>query len=259
MSRKASVNERRELRRNRHANKGADIHDLYTGETITDQISEIGMAVDRRKNTSPLEPRTPNQHLYLQALRSKDLVFATGEAGCGKTYLCTTHAADKLLAKEIDKIILTRPILSADEDLGFLPGDVSEKVAPYFRPIYDVLNKRLGYSFLKYCLKPEVAKVEIAPLAYMRGRSFENAIIILDEAQNTTVKQMKLFLTRIGDNCQVIVNGDIDQIDLPFGTTSGLVDAIDRFYDDETVSVIRFNRGDCVRSAICSRVLSAYK
>lgn len=224
-----------------------------------DAVIEIGMAKDTRRDNSPLEARTPNQTQYLAALHSKDLIFATGEAGCGKTYLATAYAAERLLAKDIEHIIVTRPVLQADEDLGFLPGDVAEKFAPYFRPVYDVLQKRLGHSFLQYALRPEIGKVEIAPFAYMRGRTFENAIVILDEAQNATVKQMKLFLTRIGENCQVIVNGDVEQIDLPSASLSGLRDALERFHDDELVSLIHFEKGDCVRSAVCSRALQAYQ
>ena len=170
-----------------------------------------------------------------------------------------TWAADRLLAKDFSKIIVTRPVLQADEDLGFLPGTVEEKFAPYFRPVYDILAKRLGYSFLQYCLRPEIGKVEIAPFAYMRGRTFSDAVVILDEAQNVTVKQMKMFLTRLGENCVVVVNGDAGQIDLPSESLSGLKDALARFEDDELVSVIRFDKNDSVRSPLCSRVLNAYE
>ncbi|ANZ50282.1 putative PhoH family protein [Erwinia phage vB_EamM_Phobos] len=211
-----------------------------------------------KRDTRPIEARNENQQQYMNALETKQLIFATGEAGCGKTFLCAAYAAERLLAKDFDRIIVTRPVLSADEDLGFLPGDVSEKFAPYFRPVYDVLSKRLGGQFLRYCLKPGIDKVEIAPFAYMRGRSFENAVILLDEAQNTTAQQMKLFLTRIGENCLVIVNGDITQCDLPKGVRSGLADALTRFDTDDLVSVIHFVKDDCVRSELCQRALYAY-
>ncbi len=167
-------------------------------------------------------------------------------------------AADALINKEIERIIVTRPVLQADEDLGFLPGDIAEKFAPYFRPVYDVLVKRLGASFLQYCLRPEIGKVEIAPFAYMRGRTFENAFVILDEAQNVTINQMKLFLTRMGENVTVIVNGDITQCDLPANVNSGLADALSRFQANERVGVIKFNEEDCVRSSLCQHVLAAY-
>ncbi|MDU6433060.1 MAG: PhoH family protein [Pantoea sp.] len=158
---------------------------------------------------------------YLHAIETKQLIFATGEAGCGKTWISAAKAAEALIHKDIDRIIVTRPVLQADEDLGFLPGDISEKFAPYFRPVYDVLVKRLGASFMQYCLRPEIGKVEIAPFAYMRG-------------------------------------GDITQCDLPAGVPSGLADALARFEEDEMVGIVRFGKDDCVRSALCQRTLHAY-
>lgn len=256
MNNKASNKQRRETKRDRRGKTSVTNGAPFNNRE--DAIVEIGMAKDTRRDTTPLEARTPNQAIYLNALQHKDLIFATGEAGCGKTYIASAWAADRLLAKEYDRIIITRPVLQADEDLGFLPGDVHEKFAPYFRPVYDVLVKRLGYSFLQYCLRPEIGKVEIAPFAYMRGRTFENAVVILDEAQNVTVKQMKMFLTRLGENCVVVVNGDVEQIDLPTDKLSGLKDALTRFHDDDMISVIKFVKDDCVRSPLCSRVLNAY-
>lgn len=256
MNNKASNKQRRETKRDRRGKNSVANGAPFNNRE--DAIVEIGMAKDNRRDTTPLEARNPNQGIYLNALQHKDLIFATGEAGCGKTFIAAAWASDRLLAKEYERIIITRPVLQADEDLGFLPGDVHEKFAPYFRPVYDVLVKRLGYSFLQYCLRPEIGKVEIAPFAFMRGRTFENAVVILDEAQNVTVKQMKMFLTRIGENCQVIVNGDVEQIDLPSVSLSGLRDALTRFNDDDLISVIRFTKDDCVRSPLCSRALQAY-
>lgn len=215
--------------------------------------------VQARRVTTPLVARNENQQLYLDALESKRLIFSTGDAGVGKTFLATAYACRELLSKDIERIIVTRPVLQADEDLGFLPGDVNEKFAPYFRPVYDVLLERLGGSFLEYCLKPGVEKIEIAPFAFMRGRTFKNAVVILDEAQNVTVNQMKMFLTRIGDNCTVIVNGDVQQCDLPSHKMSGLADALTRFSDNELTTVVRFNKEDSVRSEICSLALEAYQ
>lgn len=220
-------------------------------------IESIGMARENR-DTSAIEARTAAQEHYLSAIEDKQLIFATGEAGCGKTFLSAAKAAEALIHKEVDKIIVTRPVLQADEDLGFLPGDIAEKFAPYFRPVYDVLLRRLGASFLQYCLRPEIAKVEIAPFAYMRGRTFENAVVLLDEAQNVTVNQMKMFLTRLGENVTVIVNGDITQCDLPSGVTSGLQDALRRFQEDDMVGIVSFGKIDCVRSVLCQRTLHAY-
>lgn len=211
----------------------------------------------RRKDTTPLTPRTANQADYIDAIRSKDLIFASGSAGCGKTYIASVLAADFLSSKAVERIIVTRPVLNADEDMGFLPGGINEKFDPYFRPVKDTLIKRLGESAFKYHL--EHGKIEIAPFAYMRGRSFENAFVILDEAQNVTPAQMKLFLTRIGEGCIVVVNGDITQCDLPKGTANGLQDAMHRFPDDDDVTGILFSELDCVRSHICRKALAAYE
>lgn len=220
-------------------------------------IDTIGMAREKR-DERVLSPRNEIQRQYMNAIKHQSLIFATGEAGCGKTFLSTAMAADALINKDIERIIVTRPVLQADEDLGFLPGDIAEKFAPYFRPVYDVLVKRLGASFLQYCLRPEIGKVEIAPFAYMRGRTFENAFVILDEAQNVTVNQMKLFLTRMGENVTVVVNGDITQCDLPSHINSGLADALIRFEENKQIGVIKFTQEDCVRSTLCQHVLAAY-
>ncbi|HBT1803265.1 TPA: phosphate starvation-inducible protein PhoH [Klebsiella pneumoniae] len=225
---------------------------------IVDELTDAQTPRPKRDNT-PVEARNEAQAHYLISIENKPLTFATGEAGCGKTFLATAVAAQKLLDKDVRKIIVTRPVLQADEDLGFLPGDVGEKFAPYFRPVYDVLQKRLGASFLEYCLKPEIAKVEIAPFAYMRGRTFENAVVILDEAQNVTLSQMKMFLTRMGENVTVIVNGDVTQCDLPGNKESGLSDALRRFKPNAHVGLIEFEADDCVRSELCKVALNAYQ
>ncbi|CAK9885176.1 MAG: Protein PhoH [Candidatus Erwinia impunctatus] len=221
-------------------------------------LDAIGMARDSRDH-APISPRNAAQADYLEAIAHKQLIFATGEAGCGKTWLSAAKAAEALINKDVERIIVTRPVLQADEDLGFLPGDIAEKFAPYFRPVYDVLVRRLGASFMQYCLRPEIGKVEIAPFAYMRGRTFENAFVILDEAQNVTPAQMKMFLTRLGENVTVVINGDITQCDLPRHVPSGLADALARFIDDEMIGIVRFYTEDCVRSPLCQRTLKAYK
>lgn len=257
MSRKANTKVRRESKRVLRNNSGVDF-DNVSSINGNAHVEQIGMAKEKR-DTRPIKAKNDNQQTYINAIDSKALIFATGSAGCGKTWLSSAKAAELLVAKEIERIIVTRPVLSADEDLGFLPGDISEKFAPYFRPVYDVLHARLGGSFLKYCLKPEIGKVEIAPFSYMRGRTFSDAFIILDEAQNVTVSQMKMFLTRIGENCIVVVNGDVTQCDLPKGVQSGLPDALSRFSENDAVGLIQFDDEDCVRSPVCQLALAAYK
>ncbi|GAA0516033.1 phosphate starvation-inducible protein PhoH [Tatumella terrea] len=257
---KAVIKARREARR--VIRNDSRSHRQREEESVTSLVQmggmdSIGMARDSR-DRSVIAARNDAQANYLSAIEHKQLIFATGEAGCGKTWISAAKAAEALSNKDVERIIVTRPVLQADEDLGFLPGDISEKFAPYFRPVYDVLVKRLGASFMQYCLRPEIGKVEIAPFAYMRGRTFENAFVILDEAQNVTAAQMKMFLTRLGENVTVIVNGDITQCDLPRGVTSGLADALQRFEEDDLVGLIRFDKQDCVRSELCQRTLEAY-
>ncbi|WP_435929797.1 phosphate starvation-inducible protein PhoH [Dryocola sp. BD613] len=257
---KAVIKARREakrvLRRDSRSHRQREEESVTTLVQMSG-VESIGMARDCR-DTSPIAARNEAQEHYLNAIERKQLIFATGEAGCGKTYISAAKAAEALIHKDVDRIIVTRPVLQADEDLGFLPGDIAEKFAPYFRPVYDILVRRLGSSFMQYCLRPEIGKVEIAPFAYMRGRTFENAVVILDEAQNVTAAQMKMFLTRLGENVTVIVNGDITQCDLPAGVQSGLSDALARFAEDEMIGVVRFGKQDCVRSALCQRTLNAY-
>ncbi|EBA3921304.1 phosphate starvation-inducible protein PhoH [Salmonella enterica subsp. enterica serovar Oslo] len=244
----------RQVLKNKSRIRGYEIDTIIVDELTTTPA----LPPKPKRDNSPIEALNEAQAHYLISLDNKELTFATGEAGCGKTYLATAVAAQRLLDKEVDKIIVTRPVLQAEEDLGFLPGDISEKFAPFFRPVYDVLQKRLGSSFLEYCLKPDVAKVEIAPFAYMRGRTFENAVVILDEAQNVTASQMKMFLTRMGENVTVIVNGDITQCDLPGNVKSGLEDALERFQPSSQVGLIEFMAEDCVRSELCKIALEAY-
>ena len=257
---KAVIKARREAKRVLRSDSRS--HRQREEESVTSLVQmggldAIGMAREKR-DTTPIEARNEAQAHYLNAIENKQLIFATGEAGCGKTWISAAKAAEALINKDVERIIVTRPVLQADEDLGFLPGDIAEKFAPYFRPVYDVLVKRLGSSFMQYCLRPEIGKVEISPFAYMRGRTFENAVVILDEAQNVTAAQMKMFLTRLGENVTVIVNGDITQCDLPAHVPSGLSDAMARFQEDDLVGVVSFTKEDCVRSPLCQRALAAY-
>lgn len=208
-----------------------------------------------QRSTKPLEPQTHAQAAYLNAIEVYDLVFCMGPAGTGKTYVAGMLAGLALRDKAINKIILTRPAVEAGENLGFLPGELEEKYEPYLTPFKDVLCDALGKSMYDYCLK--VGKIEPAPLAYMRGRTFKNCIVILDEAQNVTPVQMKMFLTRIGENCTVIVSGDLKQKDI--AGTSGLADAIERLKDVRQAAHVEFNTEDVVRSGFVQRVIVAYE
>lgn len=241
----------RKLRGSTRANRGRNATDSFADET-----SAISMPKVYKPSAEPLKPKTENQKRYINAIRSFQLVFGTGPAGTGKTYICGALAAEMILNdRTIEKIIITRPAVEAGEKLGFLPGDENEKYAPYLTPFREVLNERLGKARVDYMLKAE--QIEPAPLAYMRGRTFKNAIVILDEAQNTTVEQMKMFLTRIGENCKVIVNGDVMQKDI--SGVSGLADAVRRLSWIPAVKVIEFDRSDIVRSGIVQDIVQSYE
>lgn len=219
-----------------------------------DLLSKIDTKQQKRDN-SPISPLNEGQKRYHNAMKHFQLTIATGPAGTGKTWLCAAYAAQLLEASEIDKIIITRPAVEAGESLGFLPGEMDDKFDPYLQPFRDVLNERLGKSFVEYLIKRGV--IEAAPLAYMRGRTFKNAFVILDEAQNTTPTQMKMFLTRIGHNCRVVVNGDMQQKDVR--GESGLEDAVARLTHIPSVKHIRFTRSDVVRSGIVQEIVEAYE
>lgn len=208
-----------------------------------------------KADRSPIVPKTDSQKRYINAIKSHQLVFATGPAGTGKTWICAALAAQALESKQIDKIIITRPAVEAGEELGFLPGEMEEKFDPYLRPFRDVLDERLGKSFVEYMIK--MGRIEAAPLAYMRGRTFKNAYVILDEGQNTTPTQMKMFLTRIGENCRVIVNGDLNQKDIR--GKSGLDDAIKRLGFIPSVRCVEFGKSDVVRSGLVQEIVEAYE
>jgi phosphate starvation-inducible PhoH-like protein len=207
-----------------------------------------------KRDTSALTPLNEAQRRYLNAIKQFTLTFATGPAGTGKTYLCAALAAQMYENHEIEKIIITRPAVEAGESMGFLPGEIEDKFGPYLQPFRDVLDQRLGKTFVEYLIKSEA--IEAAPLAYMRGRTFKNAFVILDEAQNTTSAQMKMFLTRIGHDCKVVVNGDMSQKDIP--GTSGLNDAIARLAFLPSVKHISFDHADIVRSGLVQEIVEAY-
>ncbi|MEO7222079.1 MAG: PhoH family protein [Devosia sp.] len=200
--------------------------------------------------------RTPAQDAYMRAMDRSELVFGVGPAGTGKTYLAVAHAATLLERGDINRIILSRPAVEAGERLGFLPGDMKEKVDPYLRPLYDALYDMMRPEHVERCITSGV--IEVAPLAFMRGRTLANAVVILDEAQNTTAMQMKMFLTRLGENSKMIVTGDPSQIDLPRGEKSGLVEATALLDGIEGVHISRFNDKDVVRHALVGRIVRAY-
>jgi phosphate starvation-inducible PhoH-like protein len=205
----------------------------------------------------PVRARTAAQDAYIRALKRYSLVFGVGPAGTGKTWLAVAHAAQLFERKEVDKIILSRPAVEAGERLGFLPGDMREKVDPYLRPIYDALYDLMDARVVERAL--QTGEIEIAPLAFMRGRTLTNAVIILDEAQNTTSMQMKMFLTRLGENSRMIVTGDPSQVDLPNGQPSGLAEATRLLDDVEGIAQVKFAAEDVIRHELVQRIVSAYE
>lgn len=202
-------------------------------------------------------PRSATQAEYIQTMMQNELVFGLGPAGTGKTYLAVALAVSMMLEGTIDKIILSRPAVEAGENLGFLPGDLKEKVDPYLRPLYDALYEMLPAEQVDK--KLALGEIEIAPLAFMRGRTLSNAFIILDEAQNTTPMQMKMFLTRLGENSRMVVNGDLSQVDLPRGVISGLRDALDTLKGTPNIGSIRFTAADVVRHGLVAKIVQAYE
>lgn len=209
------------------------------------------------KRGKAIKPKTFGQQKYVNAIKKNDVLFGVGPAGTGKTYLAVAMAVRAFKANEVSRIIITRPAVEAGESLGFLPGDLQMKVDPYLRPLYDALYDILGSdTYLSY---KERGLIEIAPLAYMRGRTLDNAFIILDEAQNTTQPQMKMFLTRLGFGSKAIINGDVTQVDLPKGKMSGLDHAVSILKDVAGIETVRFNKSDVVRHALVKRIIASYE
>lgn len=204
-----------------------------------------------------ITPKSLNQNLYTDAIRTHDIVFGIGPAGTGKTYLAMAMAVSSLLRDQVKRIILTRPAVEAGEKLGFLPGDLAEKVNPYLRPLYDALYDMLPFERVSTLIERQV--IEIAPLAFMRGRTLNDAFIILDEAQNTTSEQMKMFLTRLGFHSKAVVTGDITQIDLPEKQLSGLIETKEILNGIEGIAFIQFSKNDVVRHRLVSQIIEAYE
>ena len=240
---------------------------LYTeagkGLEITQEILHLCLQEDQPDDTHQIKtprkvikPRTKNQKFYLENMNNYEINFGIGPAGTGKTYLAMAQAIDYLLNKKVEKIILIRPAVEAGEKLGFLPGDLSQKVDPYLRPLYDAMYAMLGFDKAERLMDREI--IEIAPLAYMRGRTLSNSYIIMDEGQNTTKEQMKMFLTRMGFNSFAVINGDLTQIDLPNRNHSGLRDALEILKGTEGIGFTSFSSRDVIRHPLVKKIVDAY-
>ena len=247
-------------------NKGEQINDQmieYAGNLVQDgedgKINNLLNAdcVCITSKGRPVKPKTLGQRKYLDAIKNNTITIGVGPAGTGKTYLAVAEAVAAFRAKEVNRIILTRPAVEAGERLGFLPGDLQQKIDPYLRPLYDALFDMLGAENFQKC--QERGDIEVAPLAYMRGRTLDDSFIILDEAQNTTSEQMKMFLTRLGFNSKAVVTGDITQIDLPDGKKSGLKDAVRILKNIDDIAIIRLNDRDVVRHRLVQEIIKAYE
>jgi len=224
------------------------------GEKILTQEYRQEVAIGNP--TRRIKPRTEGQAAYVEAIRKHDMTFCIGPAGSGKTYLAVATAVEALKARMIRKIVLVRPAVEAGESLGYLPGDLQAKLNPYLRPLLDAINEMVDYDHVKYLMEQDT--IEVIPLAYMRGRTLNHAFIILDEAQNSTVAQMKMFLTRMGEGSKVVVSGDASQVDLPPGVTSGLRDAAQRLQGIQEIAFVRLNENDIVRHALVKSIVKAY-
>ncbi|WYJ07343.1 PhoH family protein [Opitutia bacterium KCR 482] len=218
------------------------------------RVFDKPIIVDLKRKS--IVPKNINQKNYLKAVLENDVVFGVGPAGTGKTYLAVAAALKLLRDKRVERVVLTRPAVEAGEALGFLPGDLQEKLLPYLRPLYDAMNDMLGAEETLALVERQI--VEIAPLAYMRGRTLSNAFVILDEAQNTSHEQMMMFLTRLGENSKMAITGDITQIDLPRNKKSGLVDALETLDGVDGVKIFRFDAGDVIRHPLVTKIVAAY-
>ncbi|WP_374669387.1 PhoH family protein [Ramlibacter sp.] len=227
---------------------------MVAGDAAMEQAEDGALTLHTRR--SDLKARTPNQSVYLDNIANHDITFGIGPAGTGKTYLAVACAVDALERSAVQRIVLTRPAVEAGEKLGFLPGDLTQKVDPYLRPLYDALYELMGFDRVAKAFERNA--LEIAPLAFMRGRTLNNAFVILDEAQNTTPEQMKMFLTRIGFGSKCVVTGDVSQVDLPRGQMSGLVDAERVLKRVQGIAHTRFTSADVVRHPLVARIVDAY-
>ncbi len=246
----------RSLYRVRKAVSSNDVSELID-LTLQAQDSDQPGGIEIREGSRSVRPRSDGQARYIRALLQTELVFCIGPAGTGKTYLAVAMAVSLLRRGRIKKIVLVRPAVEAGEHLGFLPGDLEAKINPYLRPLLDALHDLMDYDQIRRYMDNDL--IEIAPLAYMRGRTLNDAVVILDEGQNATVPQMKMFLTRMGQNARIVVTGDITQVDLPVGTRSGLADAVERLGRIPGVSAVMLDRSDIVRHPLVQAIVNAYE
>lgn len=248
------------LLREGHVFNNGDLNGYLRVVTVDPEVSLRALVQSGRQRNfgkKVLAPKSVNQRRYLEAIERNDMVFGVGPAGTGKTYLAVAMAVSALMNKQVSRIILTRPAVEAGERLGFLPGTLQEKVDPYLRPLYDALYDMLDSDRVEKLLERNA--IEVAPIAFMRGRTLNDSFIILDEAQNSTPEQMKMILTRQGFNSKMVVNGDITQIDLPNGRRSGLIDAVEVLKGVEGISFVQFDEKDVVRHALVQRIVKAYE
>lgn len=243
-----------ELKTITHADIDAELR--FVNDDKKKPAREHSKSVIKTKNKT-IAPRSPNQEKYLELIQSKDMVFGLGPAGTGKTYLAVAAGIDLYLRGEVERLVFTRPAVEAGENLGFLPGDMKEKIDPYLRPIYDALQDMVPHDFLMK--KMEIGEIEIAPLAFMRGRTLAHSFVILDEAQNTTSAQMQMFLTRMGEASHMVINGDESQTDLPKHIKSGLTEAIAILGNIEDIGFMRFTGEDVIRHGLVRKIIKAYE
>jgi len=245
-------------------NTQLDSQEDLSGDHVADVLARVtgkkvasAAPIDVVNAAKRITPRTHGQARYVDSIRKHDVTFAIGPAGTGKTYLAVALAVEALKHHQIRKIVLVRPAVEAGESLGFLPGDLHAKINPYLRPLLDALHEMIDFDAMKRYMEQDV--IEVVPLAYMRGRTLNEAFIILDEAQNTTIAQMKMFLTRMGQGSKIVISGDVTQIDLPRPSASGLIDAVSRLRDIEGINVIQLNKADIVRHRLVQDIVRAYE
>jgi phosphate starvation-inducible PhoH-like protein len=254
------INELRELNRQGYPIKREDVQQALasaSGRGAAPLGKALGQSITVSPRKTPVVPKTTNQIKYINAIQKYDMVFGIGPAGTGKTYLAMAMAINALLHNKVSRVVLARPAVEAGEKLGFLPGDIIEKVNPYLRPLYDALYDMMEVERAHRLI--ERGTIEVAPLAFMRGRTLNDSFIILDEAQNTTYEQMKMYLTRLGFNSKTVITGDITQIDLPASTSSGLVEAEKVLGSVEGIKVVYFSERDVVRHRLVQKIVKAYE